>query len=118
MAEETHIERLEAALRRVPRDVMPTIVAPLAAEQAAVRIRPRDGFGAELEEPASLFAAPIAILAARYGDSRATQFRPSGWVDFDQGRHGGRFSGFQSGRRALTKKPIRPKWCENGDQDD
>jgi hypothetical protein len=83
--------------------VVPTIVAPLAAEQATMRIRAGDGFGAELEEPAALFAAPIAVLAARYRDSRATQFHPSGWVDFDMGR----FSGCQNGRRALIKHLIR-----------
>jgi hypothetical protein len=70
------------------RDVMPAIVAPLAAEQAPVGIRSRDGFGAVLEEPTALVAAPIAFLTACHSNYRAMQLRPSGWVDFDQGRHG------------------------------
>jgi hypothetical protein len=48
-------------LGHVPRDVVPVIVALLAAQQAPVRIRLRDGFGAELEEPTAFVAAPIGI---------------------------------------------------------
>jgi hypothetical protein len=36
--------------------VVPAIVAPFAAEQPTVRIGPRDGSGAELEEPTALVA--------------------------------------------------------------